>query len=828
MQEEDGNGALGEVGTLRWGAGLLEFAIASEGPSVRSVEEGAPEVEGFEIISRLGVGAAGEVWLAEDPEPGRTVALKILHRHGTTGASPEFLQREFRILAKLLHPNLVVLYHGIMTADGRLGLAMEWIDGWPLDEWLHQRPGLTLTEKLELFRGMVAGVAFLHDHGVIHRDLKPANVIVDSNGAAKIVDFGLARLHQEETAAAPDGGSVGVAGTLHFMAPEQASNGKGSRAMAVDVYALGVMFYRILTGRWLRAPEGTAAETLAQVLHPPPLILRGPGFHLPRDLQSILRQTLATDPSLRYHHARELEADLLRFAAKQPVAARKHTLFYLTATFLRRQAPRSALAGAVVLAGLAAAVVIYRQHRAVAERNEANLRYAYDLTSFTLRQLRDELRSARPEHETESLPVRAGYPGSTVQGATPLPLDAAGELDLRYYQALLADLRSATAEGHADYSPALDSIQSALDLFSALSSESPDDPLRLLDAAQARLSFARLLNRTGRLDAAGLQAQKTLLQVERLAGWPGFAAAPLTPLRCDCLHLLARAAYQAGDSAKAVRLSQEMLAACVAQPEDLLVRPENEAVPRLALATSDLATHALDGGAGLIAEALTGVSQATAVCRAAQALRPESAPLTCGLVKCLDATARLSLRLPPVKDLRPLFEETVNLLTALPTNANDAALPLAWDLSGTATEWAAGLLSDPDPTVAMGALLTAHQFITHLRRRGDGRDEVFVRRARLYFFQSQVASRSQNRQAAARPAFLAITILCPRQLTEPDRPDLALLTARALYQASSLAELPQTRWNEECAQHLASLLTRLRNKGFQLTPAQQQELALLK
>ena len=84
-------------------------------------------------------------------------------------------------------------------------------------------------------------------------------------------------------------------------------------------------------------------------------ILRGTGRELPRDLQSILRQALAPDPARRYHHARELEADLDRFAAKQPVAARKHTLVYLTTTFLRRQARRSALAGALVLAGLAAA-----------------------------------------------------------------------------------------------------------------------------------------------------------------------------------------------------------------------------------------------------------------------------------------------------------------------------------------------------------------------------------------------------------------------------------------------------------------------------------------
>lgn len=808
-----------------WEAGLLEAAVVS---GFRSPEvDGAPEVPGYEIISRLGAGSSGEVWLADEVEPGRTVALKILHRHGAAGASVEVLQREFRILSKLIHPHLVLLYHGVVTADGRQGLAMEWIDGWPLDEWLREHPDLTLTQKLELFQGIVSGVAFLHDHGVIHRDLKPGNVIVDVRGVAKIVDFGLARLHQAEAASGGDGGSIGVAGTLHFMAPEQASNGKGARAMPVDVYALGLMLYRILTGEWLRSPEGTQAETLAQVLNPPALVMSARGRQLPRDLESILRQALSPDPAHRYHHARELEADLNRLAAKQPVAARRHTFVYLTTTFLRRQARRSAFAGGVVLLGLAGGGMIYQRHRAVAERNEANLKYAYTLTSFTLRQLRDELRTAMPE-EADGFPnAGGGLPGDAT-GTTPaLPVDADGELDLRYYQAMLADLRSATAEGQSRYGPALKSIQPALDLYTKLALEFPNDPKRLLDAAQARLSFARLLGRVGRADEAGNQARKTLKQVDRLAVWPGVDPAPLSPLRCDALRLLAQEAFHAKDFATAVRHSQEMLTACEALPSGLMVRPENESMPRLALAASDLATYAIAAGPSWLPEARLKIDQATAVCRAARERETGSFPLACGLARCLQAKARLSLAGGPDTDLRSLFEEAEDLLIDTSSATKRTSLPLIWDLSQTVTDWAGSVMDHPDATVPNAAVILAQKFTVHLRRNGYSRDEVLIQRARISLYQSRLACRSQKRQAGARSIALALGLLLPRQTRDPDEISLALLTASALHQARGLADLPETKWDQDCVRHLENLRRQLAEKADLLTPEQQRELASL-
>lgn len=784
---------------------------------------GAPEVPGFEIIGRLGTGSSGEVWLADEIKTGRTVALKILHRPGAERKSEEMLQREIRVLAKLVHPNLVLLYRGIVSADGRQGLAMEWIDGWPLDEWLESHPELTLGEKLDLFRGIVKGVAFLHDHGVIHRDLKPANVIVNADGVAKIVDFGLARLHQEEAASGTDGGSIGVSGTLHFMAPEQATDGKGARAMPVDVYALGLMLYRILTGGWLYPKEGTPAETLALVLNPPPLGLPVQGRALPRDLQSILRQSLAPDPVRRYRHARDLEADLERFEARQPVAARKHTLLYLTSTLLRRQARRSAIAAALVLAGLAAGGVIYFRHRVVAERNEANLRYAYNLTAFTLRQLREELHETFPEQEIAA-PAVGNLPGSAEITSPTLPVNAAGELDLRYYQAMLADLRSATSEGRSQYGPALHSIRPALDLFCELSKENPEDPMRLFDAAKARLSFARLLGKTGHTADSATHARKTLGQLDRLAAWQGFDPSPLAPMRCDALRLIAQQAHHAGDPVEAVRIGRELISAC----EELKVRPECDWIPQLALAASDLITYALAAGPSFLPDARQEIHQATEACRAAHRRNPSSFPLACGLARCLHAEARLALHDGSGGGFSGFLEEASDLLIEFRSDFQSSALPLVWEISVTATDWAVAQQEQADPALRKYALTLATRFTAYLRRSGDARDEVLIQRARLYFLNSRQSSLSGSRDAAARQVNLALELLRPMQRQDPENSSLALLTAAALHHLRTLADQPEARWGKKSAAHLELLLKQLAARTDSFTAEEKREFDTLR
>lgn len=802
-------------------AGLLAVAIRQE--TAVPAFDGAPEVPGYEIISKLGAGSSGEVWLAEEQETGRTLALKILRRHGPARASAEVLQREIGMLARLVHPNLVLLHHVISTTDGRQGLATEWIDGWPLDEWLERHPDLTLDQKLELFHGMVSGVAFLHDHGVIHRDLKPANLLVDAGGRANIVDFGLARFHQEAATSGVDGGSIGVSGTLHFMAPEQAANGEGARAMPVDVYALGLILYRMLTGNFLLPPDGTPSETLAMVLNPPPLMLQGQAKDLPRDLQSILRQALAPDPARRYRHARDLEADLDRFAAKLPVSARKHTVIYLTTTLLRRQARRSILAASVVVAGVAVGGTMLHRHRQVVARNEANLRYAYTLTAFTLGQLRHELRATVAEEASGSSSGVIALPEAAEAELPLLPVNPAGELDLRYYHAQLADLRSATAEGRADYHGALKAIQTALDLYCELSLEAPDDPKRLLDAVQARLSFARLLDRTGRPEISGIEAGKTLKLLARLEALPGCDLSLLPPIRCDALRLAAKDAHRTGDAARAVGLARDMLEIAGSLPTGLLVRPENEVAPRLALAASDLATYAIAAGPAEIPEALREIDHAITNCREARERGPASPALTRGLAYCLHAKARLLLHAGPGDDLHAIIEEGATLLTDRRSHVRLASFPLIRDFFATATDWTGRLAACPDADAesAQAALDLATRFADHLRANGGATGDVMLLRSRLFLHESRLLERIASREKAARPATRALRLLRQFQMQDPDRLHIALLTAVALHRVCELKEFPHADWDEENdGAYLMRLIKQISKRSAELTPEQ--------
>jgi hypothetical protein len=802
---------------------LLTLALQPEGRLAAAVA-GAPEVPGYNTIGQLGVGASGEVWLANEPRTGRIVALKILHRRGGGNASQEVIRREIHVLAELVHPNIVQLYGAVSTIDGRQGLATEWIDGWPLDEWLRRHSEATVEQHLELFRGIVRGVAFLHDHGVIHRDLKPANLIVNQAGQPKIVDFGLARLHQEGAVTTTDGGSIGVSGTLHFMAPEQAANGDGARATPVDVYALGLVLYRLLTGAWLRPPEGTPAETLAAVLNPPPLVLAGRAGALPRDLQSILRMALAPDPARRYRNARELEADLDRFAAKLPVAARRHTVGYLTLTLLRRHAWRSLAAACLVLAGAVAGGAIYHRHRQLTERNQANLRQAYALTALTLGQLGDELRSVAPEDGSDPRAADPSPPANPDRVPPRVPVNEAGELDLRFYQAQRADLQSATAESRQQNRAALTAIRRALDLYSEMAREVPDDPGRLFDAAKARLNYARLLYWNGRGEAAGGEALKSLRQLERLVDWPGFKADSLPTLRCSALRIAAQSASGKGDHQRAAEYASERLA--IARTWWLEISPgtADAAAPPIGLAASDLAACAIAGGPPLLDDADGEIDRAIAVCRATT--DHQSDPLN--LAYCLHAKAQILLEAGALAELEPIVEEGARLLIGGKSGVLQAEIPLVRSYCETTTAWARAAKDHPDIAVFQAALRLASRFVDHIFGVKAAGGQPAFQRVHLRLCESHLAIRLGTPREGAAPAAMAVGTLRARLRKEPDRLSLIMQTAAALHQARKFAEFPEAGWCEQ--DHgalLALLLKQLAERAAELTPEQQRELSLL-
>ncbi len=224
------------------------------------------EVAGITIETPLGRGGMGAVYLGRQLSLDREVAVKVLASE--LADDPQFLERlerEARVMARLRHPNIVAVHDFQRTEDGA-AIVMEFVEGGSLREKLQQHPnGLPVAEALRILRQIAAGLEAAHASGVIHRDMKPENVLMDADGTARVTDFGLALpLHEASTRLTLAGT---VMGTVDYMAPEQF---RGVEADArLDVFALGVMAYELLTGNTPRgsfdAPHRLRAEIPAHI-----------------------------------------------------------------------------------------------------------------------------------------------------------------------------------------------------------------------------------------------------------------------------------------------------------------------------------------------------------------------------------------------------------------------------------------------------------------------------------------------------------------------------------------------------------------------------------
>jgi eukaryotic-like serine/threonine-protein kinase len=262
----------------------------------------------YRVLERLGGGGAGVVYKAEDLKLGRTVALKFLstYRSANEADKRRFL-REARASSVLDHPNICTVYEIDETDDERLFIAMSFCEGETLKRKI-ERGALPLLDAVHFAAQMAAGLAAAHAKGIVHRDVKPANVIVSPDGRVKIVDFGIAKL-ADQSRLTRDGTAVGTAG---YMAPEQIRGEPFD--VRVDVWALGVVLYEMLTGR-LAFSGHTDQDRVRQILanEPEPIVSLRAG--VPADLERIVGRALAKNPAERYTRMDELRADLLGVAA---------------------------------------------------------------------------------------------------------------------------------------------------------------------------------------------------------------------------------------------------------------------------------------------------------------------------------------------------------------------------------------------------------------------------------------------------------------------------------------------------------------------------------
>jgi len=258
------------------------------------------------IERKLGSGGMADVYLAEDQELGRRVALKLLNeRHANDEQFVERFRREAQSAAGLNHPNIVSIFDR-GRAEGTYYIAMEYLDGRTLKELLVRNGPTPVPIAIDYARQILSALAFAHRNGIVHRDIKPHNIVVRQDGRLKVTDFGIARSGASQMTEA---GSI--VGTAQYLSPEQA---RGAPVDArSDLYSLGIVLYEMLTGKVPftgDAPVEIAMKHLTAVPEPPSKLRPG----VPHDLDAIVMRALAKDPDQRYGSAEEMDADLARVA----------------------------------------------------------------------------------------------------------------------------------------------------------------------------------------------------------------------------------------------------------------------------------------------------------------------------------------------------------------------------------------------------------------------------------------------------------------------------------------------------------------------------------
>lgn len=349
------------------------------------------EIGGYRIVGFLGEGGMGVVYEAEQPSPRRRVALKVVRgAELVDDLRLKLFEREAATLARLDHPNIGRIFESGRTEEGRHFFAMELVRGRSLGEWLAGRAAVPdraeIELRLRLFRQICDAVHYAHQRGVIHRDLKPSNVIVpdaapgDDSGSAtravamvKILDFGLARMTEEDVAATQVTEMGVIKGTLPYMAPEQARGDVTGIDVRTDVYALGVMLYELLTRR---RPYSTETGSLLSAIRviceatPRPLAEAWTAAaRLDPDLATIVAKALEKESDRRYASAAAFGEDVERFLTSQPIQARPPSTMYQLEKLVARRKPLFATIAAALVFVVAAAIgmaVLY-------VRSEANL-----------------------------------------------------------------------------------------------------------------------------------------------------------------------------------------------------------------------------------------------------------------------------------------------------------------------------------------------------------------------------------------------------------------------------------------------------------------------
>jgi eukaryotic-like serine/threonine-protein kinase len=356
--------------------GFLETSLVE--PS--GEERIGTQVGAYTMVSLIGRGGMGEVWLAQRSD-GRfegKFALKFLETYSASPVALDRFRREGRLLARLAHPHIARLIDAGVTGSGRPYLILEYVQGTRIDDYCATR-ALSVEARVRLILDVLGALAHAHSNLVIHRDIKPTNILVTGEGEAKLLDFGIAKLVGSEAGSDADSPATRIedaAFTPEYAAPEQILGELPSTA--TDVYQMGILIFVLLTGR---LPLGKESTTRAQRIKaaldddPPRMSEVAPAAvrkALRGDLDAIVSKALRKLPRERYGTAAALADDLKRYLHSEPVAARANLLSYRIQKFVRRY--RGAVIGtaaAAVALIAATAFALYQMREAQIQRDQS-------------------------------------------------------------------------------------------------------------------------------------------------------------------------------------------------------------------------------------------------------------------------------------------------------------------------------------------------------------------------------------------------------------------------------------------------------------------------
>ncbi|MBP7933826.1 MAG: serine/threonine protein kinase [Phycisphaerae bacterium] len=309
---------------------------------------------GYQIVRQISSGGQGVVYEAVQQATRRTVALKVLRGGALADERARWrFEREVRLIAALKHPNIVII-HDSGVLSGMYYFAMDYVRGQPLDTHI-RLTAPPIREAVKLFRQVCEAIAYAHRRGVIHRDLKPSNVMVSDDGTPCVLDFGLAKILNEELEGSQQDlvSMPGVMlGTLAYMSPEQTRGQPEALDVRTDVYSLGVILYELLTGSRPYDVYGDLASAIQNIREVEPQRPSKLRREANSELDAIVLKAMDKDPQRRYGSAGELAEDLAAWLDGRPVSARSASSLYI----LRKLAVRHGFETAVICALVAALI----------------------------------------------------------------------------------------------------------------------------------------------------------------------------------------------------------------------------------------------------------------------------------------------------------------------------------------------------------------------------------------------------------------------------------------------------------------------------------------